>query len=40
MLKICANGHLTGYRHCGTCGTDEVRAYDGPRRTEVERHAS
>ncbi len=24
MLKICNKGHITGYRHCGTCGTEDV----------------
>lgn len=23
-LKICHNGHLTGFRYCATCGTDKV----------------
>src|ERR1017187_5033828 len=22
MLRRCNNGHLTGFRHCGTCGSD------------------
>jgi hypothetical protein len=22
MIKICKKGHLTGFRHCGTCGAD------------------
>lgn len=22
MIGICKNGHMTGQRHCGTCGED------------------
>jgi hypothetical protein len=24
MLRRCKKGHLTGYRHCGTCESDTV----------------
>lgn len=37
-LKICKNGHVTGYRHCATCGTDNVRPTTGDGRVEVPRH--
>lgn len=23
-IRVCENGHLTGFRHCGTCGTANV----------------
>ena len=30
MLRICTNGHLTGQRHCGTCGADTPQIVKGP----------
>ena len=29
-IKLCTNGHITGYRHCATCGTEKVRTVKGP----------
>jgi hypothetical protein len=26
MLKICENGHITGYRKCSQCGSERVGA--------------
>lgn len=34
MLRVCSNGHLTGYRKCTTCGSDKS-ARLGDRRTPV-----
>lgn len=34
MLGLCSNGHLTGQRHCGTCGADrgkQAMEYTEPR---------
>lgn len=34
MLKICSNGHITGYRRCSFCGseTEPIRQNRGPDR--------
>lgn len=38
MLGTCKNGHITGYRHCGTCGADRIPAVIGTGSVIVPRH--
>jgi hypothetical protein len=37
-LKLCKNGHLTGYRHCATCGTNSTTPVSGDGFVQVPRH--
>jgi hypothetical protein len=36
-IRVCKNGHVTGYRHCGTCGADASGVLGG-RRQPVPMH--
>jgi hypothetical protein len=38
MIGICKNGHMTGQRHCGTCGADRKQFSPGAGEVQVERH--
>ena len=36
-IRVCASGHLTGFRHCPQCGADAVRPLRD-RQVPVPRH--
>jgi len=38
MLALCKNGHVTGYRKCGTCGADRTTEAIGLGKVVTPKH--
>ena len=38
-IRQCVNGHITGFRHCSMCGTEEVHPVGGAGHVLATRYA-